>query len=241
MDSFQKYVNEQFIGKDPSRVNVGRDIFKSLKDNWMDKLGYIPQKPMALIKVTKQNSPIIKGLGFSEPDDLLLDNFGVMLSSCINTGSDVQRNVVDEIGITRTMHWQENGNFPNAFTTADSTPGPAFALGGLIEIGFGDSQGNPWNPQRSDFQLRQRFIVVPQSLFQNVSTPEWISNVQNVVLTSQVNGVVGDFNVGECGMFEFFRRGFTTNADLIMLSHDKTGLMVSDGDNIKTTYTWSLS
>ena len=235
------YLQQQFVDEDPNYHKVGRDIYKAIKDKWKDKLGYIPLRPMALLQATEPGSDVLKGISCSEPDDLLLDNFGVMLSSCINTGSDVQRNVVDEIGITRTMHWQENGNFPNAFTTADSTPGPAFALGGLIEIGFGDSQGNPWNPQRSDFQLRQRFIVVPQSLFQNVSTPEWISNDQDVVLSSQVNGVVGNFIVGECGMFEFFRRGFTTNADLIMLSHDKTGLMVSDGDNIKTTYTWSLS
>lgn len=244
MELASNYLNQQFKDTNPVENNkVARDITKSIKDLWLDKLKYIPLKPMALLQATEPGSDVLKSLSCSEPDDLLLDNFGVMLSSCINTGADVQRDVVDEVGVTRDIHWQENQNLRMAFATADGTPGqtPALSLGSVVEIGFGDSMGNPWNPQRSDFQLRQRFVVVPQSLFQNVSTPEWVSANQEVMFSSQVNSVVGNFIVGECGAFTLYRVGFGTGSALIMLSHDKTGLMVADGDNIKTTYTWSLS
>ena len=236
MDSFQKYVNEQFIGKDPSRVNVGRDIFKSLKENWMDKLGYIPQKPMALIKVTEQNSPIIKGLGFSDPDDLLLDNFGVMLSSCINTGSDVQRNVVDNTGIVRTIHFQENGNLPMAFATADSTPGPALSLGGFLQLGSGTTP-----PARPDFALEVPFVISPQAGNKGVITPVWIPADQEALVTALISNIIVGETIRECGMFCQWRIGFTNTKADFMISHDAVNTSFDGGDHIEITYTWSLS
>ena len=239
------YLKEQFIGQDPNYGKVGRDIFKSIKDMYKETLGYIPMKPMALLEATEKDSDVIKDISCSAPNDLLLDNFGVMLSSCINTGADVQRNVVDVNGITRTLHFQENGNINMAFATYSRPPpffpGVDLSLGGLLRIGWGDSLGFPWSPNRTDYQLRQEFVVVPQTFFQTVSVPVWVEANQQATLFSQVNSVVANFNVGECGLYAYYRLGSGNSIVLIMLSHDQTGLAVSDGDNIKTTYTWSLS
>jgi hypothetical protein len=233
------YLQEQFVGKDPNYNKVGRDIFKAIKDKWKDKIGYIPLRPMALLQATEPNSDVIKGLSCSEPNDLLLNNFGTMLSSCINTGGNVRRDVVSQDGITRTIHFQETGNIRMCFATETSPV--ALSLGGQLQIGFGDSGGGPWNPNRSDFKLREQFAALPQANFFPVTTPVWISMDQEVILSGQINNVTGNFVVGECGMFCFWRLGFSTTRVLVMISHDKTGLAVNDGENIKTTYTWSLS
>jgi hypothetical protein len=235
MDKFQQYMNDQFIGKDPNQKNVGRDIFKALKENWKEKLGYIPLKPMALITVTDPNSPILKGIGFSKPNDLLLDNFGVMLSSCINTGGDVRRNVVDETGVVRTVHFQENGNIRMCFATETSPV--ALSLGGFFKVGQGTTA-----PARSDFDIETPFVTAPLSGDIGVIQPVWISNDQEAIVTAIISNIILGGTIEECGMFCRWRIGFGTTAADFMVSHDLTGSVnFSSGDHIQMTYTWSLS
>lgn len=235
MDKFGQYMNEQFIGKDPNYNKVGKDIFKSLKENWVEKIGYIPMKPMALIQVREsQDSPVLKGIGFSEPNDLLLDNFGVMLSSCINTGADVQRNITDENGVVRTVHFQENQNFRMAFATEISPV--ALSLGGFFKVGSGTT-----TPARSDFDIETAFGVPPLSSNLAVIIPVWISNDQEAIVTSFITNVLLDDTIRECGMFVRWRIGFSTGSANFMVSHDATSVNVDAGDFFEMTYTWSLS
>jgi len=240
METFQQYVNEQFIGKDPNRTDVGRDIFKALKENWIEKIGYIPTKPMAIIKVTEKDSPIIKSLGFSEPDDLLLDNFGVMMSSCINTGADVQRNVVDYTGVVRTMHFQENGNINMAFATYQRPPpffpGVDLSLGGYLRVGSGVTP-----PARSDFQIETPMIIPPMTGFLNVGIPYWIEANQEAVVQTLITPALIAGDINECGLYSLMRLGSSNSSVIIMMSHDAATASFNEGDHIEMSYTWSLS
>ena len=230
-------MNEQFVGKDPNRINVGKEIFKALKENCKEKIGYIPLKPMALVEVTEPDSSILKGIGFSEPNDLLLDNFGAFLGAAINNGVDAFRNLTDRNGNVQDVHVQENQNL-RMFNATEITP-VALSLGGFLAIGKGDVTS--WDPQRSDFDLRTPFVTPPESNNIAVAIPAWISEDQEGIVTGLVTNTQLAGVVGECGMFCIWRIGFGTGASSFMISHDKTGVPFGAGANIQITYTWSLS
>lgn len=236
MNSFQQYMNEQFVGKDPSRSNVGRDIFKALKEKYKEKLGYIPLKPMALIEVREQDSPVLKAIGFSEPDDLLLDIFGAMFSGCINTGADVLRNITDNTGVVRTVRFQENGNAPNAFATGDGTPAPNLSMGGFFKLGSGVTP-----PTRADFQIETSLIAAPFSGNVSIITPVWISANQEGIVTGILSNALIAETIFECGMFCNWRQDSSTSGRSFMVSHDATNVPYQINDHVQVTYTWSLS
>lgn len=82
---------------------------------------------------------------------------------------------------------------------------------------------------------------MPQANFIPVTTPVWVEMDQEGTLSGTVFGVSFGGTVGECGMFANWRQDSSTISRKFMISHDKTGLAFSDLDNIKVTYTWSLS
>ncbi len=236
MGRFEDYMTEQFVGKDYAKVNVGKEIYKALAENWTEKLGYIPLRPMALIQVTDPKDPtILTGIGFSEPDDLLLDNFGVFLSSTINNGPDLTRTCVDENGIVRSIKFQE-ASFSQKMYCNNTVSGGTVSLGGFLKIGQ-DSTA----PTRPDFDLTQPFISGPQSGNIAPLKPVWDSDDQQGDVTGLVTNATLGGTVRECGLYATWLEGTSNNNTNIMLSHDIASVNFDPGANIQITYTWSLS
>ena len=229
--SLQDYINEQFVGKDRNREQVINDIYKAAKDAWNDKLGYIPMKPMALITVHNPHSSIVESIGFSEPDDLLLDNFGVFLSSII-TGADSSKNLVDDSGIVRTLDWVGDNN--HDYYASRDIGGTIRSTGSYMQVGRGGVIA------RSDFTVTDPFVVAPESNVFTTGSGGWISGNQQVVINGLLNNVTTSDVIGECGLFCLWHIQ-SANTFRFMISHDVAGAAFSSGQNVNVTYTWSIT
>jgi len=231
----QSYINEQFVGKDKSRDSILNEIYKSAKDGWKDKLGYIPMKPMALITVHDPNSSIIESIGFSEPDDILTDNFGVWLSLLQSGSPNASKFMVDYLGVSQ-------------LTTVNSTAGSGFqrredspfvsSVGAYFKIG---RNGGGSTPARSDFDLFDPFVVAPESNFFVPSPGGWISGNQQVVINALLSSVTTSDTIGECGLYLFGNPSSSNHNKIFLISHDIAGSSFVGGQNINVTYTWSIT
>lgn len=220
-------LQEHFIGEDKNKIKIQDEIFKTIKENWNKKLGYVPEKPMALITVYDPKDPdILKSIGCSEPNDLLTDIFGASLSGMINNGN-AARNITNESGVVKTVNFNDSGG--NQFARND--PGPC---GTTMRVG----RGGPID--RSDFNLTDPFVVVPEALNFNVTPGGWLSGSQTVVVNGLLAGVTTSDTIGECGLYMRWR-SIPTAYFRYMISHDVAGASFQSGQNVNVTYTWSIT
>ena len=188
--SLQQYISEQFVGQDKSKQQILNDIYKSAKDAWNDKLGYIPLRPMALITVHNPKSSIIESIGFSEPDDLLTNIFGAAFSGMWNNGANTQRNISDSDGTVRTMNMNDpETTFVNTYARSIS------GAGCVMRVGRGGTI------LRSDFNLTDPFIIAPEANMFNTNGGAWFSANQQVIVEGLLANVTTTDIIGECGLF----------------------------------------
>ena len=230
--TLQEYVTQQFVGKEKSKQEVLDDIYKSLKEGWNEKLGYVPEKPMALITVHDPKSSVIESIGFSEPNDLIQNRFGVFFGSILNSGGTVPRSFQDTQGTFRTV----NGNHTSDQSYARTNTLPGSTNGGLVRIGRGGAI------TRDDLDLTDPFIVAPESNLLSVSTsPLWSPGSQNAVIDALMVNVTSSDTIGECGLYLKLTSVSPPAANVYMMSHDVAGASFSSGQNINITYTWSIA
>lgn len=225
--SLQDYIAEQYIGQDKSKQQILDDIYKSAKDAWKDKIGYIPLKPMALITVHNPNSSIIESIGFSEPEDLLTNIFGAGFAGMLNSGGTVEKNLTDENGIVRTLKMNDSGG--DTYARSGNT------CGCVMRVGRGGTI------LKSDFNLTDPFVAVPENGFFNVTPGGWNSGNQQVIVNGLLASVTSSDTIGECGLFCRWFSDAAGTAFYFLLSHDAAGASFNSGQNINVTYTWSIT
>ncbi len=227
----QQYLQEQFVGKDKTKTSIQDDIFKTIKEAWNEKLGYVPEKPMALITVFESETPnILESIGCSEPNDLLTNIFGAAFAGMLTNGGIVDKNLTDSSGVGRTVRMSTTGNF--LFNTSENG-----GAGVLMQIGRGGAIA------RSDFALTDPFIVAPESNTFNVTSGGWLTGSKQVVVNGLLSSVTTSDTIGECGLFARWNRNqfIPIGQSNFLISHDVAGASFSGGQNINVTYTWSIS
>jgi hypothetical protein len=225
----QQYITEQYVGKDKVSDKIKDDIYKTLKENWNEKLGYVPQRPMALITVHNPHSSIIESIGYSEPSDLILDNFGAWFSAVFNPGGLIQKNLVSEGGSVSTFNVNTSTGFDGKF----NTNGQHF-LGCQFQVG----RGGPVS--RSDFELFEPFVIAPESNKFGITPGGWISGSQTVVIDGLLANVTTTDSIGECGIWAQWDNS-SVGQRQVLLVHDIAGAAFASGQNVNVTYTWSIT
>lgn len=233
--SLQEYISDQFIGQDKSKQQILDEIYKAAKDGWYDKLKYIPLKPMALITVHNPGSSIIESIGFSEPSDIILNNFGIAFAANFNNGSAIV-SLTDVFGAAHDHRINSSNNIYNA---RDNNPNTE-AIGTQMQLGTGGGSFI-----RSNIALNNPFVSAPESNRFNTGEGGWLTGTQQVVVNGLLSNVTTSDTVGECGLFGLWRddnaAGAGQNVFIIMLSHDIAAASFVSGQNINTTYTWSIT
>jgi len=233
--SLQEYISEQFVGQDKSKQQILDEIYKAAKDAWYDKLKYIPLKPMALITVHNPGSSIIESIGFSEPNDIILNNFGIAFAGNFNNGAVVV-SLTDVFGVADDYRINSSNNIYNA---RDNNPNTE-AIGTQMQLGLGGGSF-----VRSNIALNNPFVSAPESNRFNTGEGGWLTGTQQVVVNGLLSNVTSTDTVGECGLFGLWRNdsaaGAAQNVFIIMLSHDIAAASFVSGQNINTTYTWSIT
>lgn len=232
-----EYITEQYVGQDKARVNLLDDIYKAAKDGYKEKLGYVPMKPMALITVHDPESSIIESVGFSEPDDILTDNFGVFLSLLQSGAPNSTKSMVDYLGVS---HFSRvNSNSGSGFQRREDSPFVA-SVGSYFKIGR--NFGGAGSVARSDFDLNEPYLVAPESNFFTNTPGGWLSGNQQVVINGLLASVTTSDSIGECGLYLYGTPQAASNRNKIFLmSHDIAGASFSGGQNVNVTYTWSIT
>ncbi len=232
---YQLYLQQQFLDQDKSKKSVSEEIFKTIKEKWNEKLGYVPQKPMALITIhDPDDSNIIKSMGASEPDDIITDQFGAIFAGQYNNGGAHNRIIPDRDGFSRIVRVGDlAGSGYAAMVFGGQSVGMQFWVG---------RNGNSDPVTRSDFTLNDEFVVAPQTLpFNMTAAGGWIPANEHVVAEAVLNGVVGNDSIGECGLLAKWTRDPFNVTSLFLITHDIAGGAFVDGQNINVTYTWSIS
>lgn len=227
--SLQEYLQEQFVGKDKTKISIKDDIFKTIKEGWDKKLGYVPERPMALITVFEPETPnILESIGCSEPNDLLTDIWGAAFAGMVNGGAFTPKLLSDENGVVRTAFMQDSGG--SQFSRNDDHG----ACGTSMRIGRGGVI------LRSDFNLTDPYVVAPESNRFGISTSGgWISGLQQVVVNGLLANVTTSDTIGECGLF--MQWNAQTAVNVFMISHDAAAGSFTSGQNVNVTYTWSIT
>jgi hypothetical protein len=228
----QQYLQEQFVGQDKTRISIQEEIFKTIKEGWNKKLGYVPERPMALITVFEPETPnILESIGCSEPNDLLTNIFGASLSGQFNSGGNVDKNLSDISGVVRTVRMGSD----TGFTFNVSTGG--VRAGVMMQVGSGGAIA------RSDFQLTNPFLVPPESNVFDVSSGGWLTATQQVVVNGLLTNVTTSDTIGECGLFGRWNKSQVNPPSIqhFLLSHDNAGASFNGGQNVNVTYTWSIT
>lgn len=235
MSQLQEYLLEEFVEKDKTKLNIQDDIFKSIKEGWDKKLGYVPERPMALVTITDPDEPnVLKSIGCSEPNDLILDNFGVVFAGQFNNNVNTLRNLVDEFGNTKTF--RVGGTTPVNYCGTQNI-GTPFSAGMRMLIGSNSSAGGV---ARSDFDLNDRFVAAPEALPFGVTPGGWISGNQQVVVEGVINNVTTNDSIGEAGLQAFWNDTAAVGNN-ILICHDICGGAFLSGQNVNLTYTWSIT
>ena len=213
-------------------MSIQDDIFKTIKEAWNKKLGYVPEKPMALITVHDPASSVIESIGFSEPNDVIQDKFGGFFGGILNSGGTVVRLIPDTGGTSRTVNCNHTSDL--AYTRTNITAGTT--NGGRVRIGRGGTI------TRGDFDLTDPYVVAPESNFIPVSAaPLWSSGSQNAVIDALLVNVTTSDTIGECGLYMKMTSVSPSAAATYLMSHDVAGASFSSGQNINVTYTWSIA
>jgi hypothetical protein len=232
--TIQEYVSDQFVGKDKHRLSVQNDLWKSIKESYQEKLGYVPFKPMALITAHNKETPsVIESIGFSDPNDIINDNFGVLFSGILSS-VNTHKTMTDYLGVVRTYSmlavsgWNRRENSPYVSS-----------CGSYMRVGRGGG-----GVQRSDTDLFDPFIVAPEANFFVTGSGGWVSANQQVVIDGVLTNVTTSDSIGECGLYMLMKT--TTNSTagsnkINMMSHDVAGTGFVGGQNINVTYTWSIT
>jgi hypothetical protein len=231
-----EYVREQFIGKDKHRLTVQDDLWKTIKEDYQKKLGYIPQKPMALITTHNPETPsVMEGIGFSEPNDIINNKFGALFAGCIASATQTV-NLEDYLGAVRPFRTLG----VSSFQRREDSPFTA-STGSLMRVG---RNGSALPVTRADVDLFDPFLVVPESNFFNTGSGGWVSANQQVVIDGVLVGVTSSGVIAECGLYLMmtsFPNSTANSNKIVMMSHDVAGASFSAGQNINVTYTWSIS
>ncbi len=231
--SIQQYVTEEFVGKNRELRKIQDDIFKSIKESWNEKLGYVPLKPMALITVCNPKSNIIESIGFSEPNDILNNRYGALLAGQLNNGT---KSIIisDDGNVSRTLII----NSPTSTSMYNRSNFGVNGPGMRIRIGSNIS-GSP--VLRTDFTLNDPFLAAPESNYINITQGGWLTGSQTVVTNGLLSNVTTSGVIGECGLFGVWIENSATPQHTFMMSHDIAGASFSSGQNVNVTYTWSIT
>lgn len=231
--TIQDYVSEQFVGKDKHRLTVQDDLWKSIKEAYKEKFNYVPLKPMALITAHNPETPsIIESIGFSDPNDIINDNFGVLFSRVI-AASNPDFTMTDYLGVVRTYRGLSTG-----YNRRENSPYSS-SVGSYMRVGRGGG-----GFARSDTDLFDPFIVSPEANFFVTGSGGWLSPNQQVVIDGTLVNVTTSDTIGECGLYIICKT--TTNSTagsnkINMMSHDAAGTAFVGGQNVNVTYTWSIT
>lgn len=171
-----------------------RDIVKSMGLRSFSALGIVANRKTGQIETTN-------------PDDLILDNFGIMLASMFETypftTDSINRNVTDIGGNLRATKFYGTNASPN--TTMHYR---GFNQGTAIQLGDGNVA-----PARTDFFLNSPFVAAPENALVGTGPGSWTSATGQVAVSAGlVTGGAG--TVREMIMM----RGFTvsTSASFLM-------------------------
>jgi len=236
MSQLQQYLQEQFFEQDKLKINIQDEIFKSIKENWNEKLGYVPQKPMALVTVTNPGESILQSVGCSEPDDIILNTFGAVFAAQYNVNAAILVNVSDVAGVVRTLRCGSASNV--VFPSNNNCPFEFIASTGMqMQIG---RNGSALPVARSDFQLHDPYVIGSESSRFNVTPGGWITGSQNVVVDGILSNVASTDTIGEAALIAQWLDTISAQRN-IMITHDICGGAFSTGQNVNLTYTWSIT
>lgn len=231
------YLKEQYIGKDPNYKDIGEDIYRVIKEGYCKKLGYMPMKPMAVITVTDGESPILQDISCSEPNDILLNNFGFFLSGVLGSGipaAGAKIQMVDNFGFTRNYNMRSAGDTYNR----TSAVAPILSTGMGLQIGQNPSG---LTPTRSDFQLFVPFAATPEALpFSTGGAGVWVPASQQAVCAGIMGpaSIVGG-TVRESLLLAFWQDESNIQRE-VALSHDQVFVSFGAGGFVTLTYTWGI-
>jgi len=224
-----EYLN-QYIGKTSSE----KLLFDANKYLFEEKLKKASSSMMETCLVHVEN-PLTKeiiGIGGSTPNDLILDNWGLLFARhfrlVFNTDSNV---ILTQIGgTTETLVFVRQVASTNQFNNTLAGAG-----GGLIQIGSGTT-----TPARSDFTVSTPFITAPESGL--VANTVGILDVPNGTVKVQAFLLAGGSGtINEAGQFGQWAN--SANIDkFFMIAHDLISPAVPFiiNQTITIEYTWQL-
>lgn len=178
--------------------------------------------------IISDKDKIIKGIGQSRRNNLILDNFGEGLSGIFRTPVALLGPIhvlVDDGGVNRNVYFM-------AVSASTFNAMAAQALGSNIKVGSGISAA-----ARNDYDIETAFIVGPEDTEFDTGPGSYAAGAISIAGAITAGGA-GTIN--EVGLFGVW--SYTAAAGLFMLFHDilAAGEAFVLGETITVTYTINL-
>ena len=212
---FSKRLESRLLREHTERMlkEVDRRIFESVVVSVLDRKGRI------------------KGIGLNVPNDLILDNFGLLLASLIRApvAAVTAFNMTDVTGAVKSFNSYSSGG-ASAYTFNNSLTA-AIALGTQLQVGSGTTA-----PSRGDYCIETAFVTAPESGRFATGIGSYAAGAISFsgAITAGGSGVVN-----ETGFFAIWRNLATPT---VMLFHDvlAAGVPFTAGKIINVSYSISL-
>lgn len=208
-----------------------QDCNKFLIENKAKTLGYLP-RPCAVSLVSVVENGEVKSIGGSIPEDLILDQFGIIYNAYFRPSEVGQVNitVTDTGGVDRSI-------IPRiAFASNGMNKALSQALGTEIQVGQGSTL-----PARANVDIETVFAGAPESGRVGTGLGGYNSGLGQVTVSTVISPTSASGTVSESGLFWVLADNVTT-VRTFMILHDlvSPGVSFVAAQAINVTYTWQL-
>jgi len=225
----------EFIGKTKNN-KTSYELLKLLSQN--RKHCSIFDQPMNIIDITNPFDNEILGIGASIPNDLILDNFGIMLNGYIGLASGA--NMTDIGGTIRALISKGSGDtvWNNCFQDNNvPTADVSLPIGTQFKLGDGSVVA------RSDFDVDSPLPDAPENALQNTIDGGWNSGLGRVTTSRAFPSATGSGTISEIGLYTVMSKLFLApNTFSFMITHDLVtpNLSYSAGQIINVETVWQF-